>query len=60
MSSKHVFLSFITLLLVVALVSPVLPSSVQAQDGPKYNEAPALAEQVAAGKLPPIAEFPVR
>ncbi len=56
MSRKHVFLSLITLLLVVALVSPVLPSSVQAQDGPKYNEAPALAEQVAAGTLPPVAE----
>lgn len=54
MSNKRAFLLVITLVLVAALVVPVLPSA-SAQES-KYNEAPSLAEMVAAGTLPPVDE----
>ncbi len=54
MSNKRAFLLVITLVLVAALVIPVLPSA-SAQES-KYNEAPSLAEMVAAGTLPPVDE----
>lgn len=52
MSHKRLVLMVITLMLVAAMVLPVLPSA-RAQES-KYKEAPALAELVAAGKLPPV------
>lgn len=46
-----------SLLLVIILVTMALPTSLtKAQDGGQYNEAPMLAERVAAGQLPPVEE----
>lgn len=57
MSGKRVILTAITLLLVTAMALPIVGTTqqVQAQDG-KYNEAPMLAEKVAAGELPSVDE----
>jgi peptide/nickel transport system substrate-binding protein len=55
MASKRLFFSLITLLLLVAFIAPTIPAT-QAQDGAQYQEAPMLAEKVAAGELPPVAE----
>jgi peptide/nickel transport system substrate-binding protein len=54
MSNKRTFLLIVTLVLVVALAVPVLPSAL-AQES-KYKEAPMLAAKVAAGELPPVDE----
>jgi len=45
-----------TLLLILAAMLVLPLSSISAQDGPKYREAPMLAERVAAGELPPVEE----
>lgn len=51
------FLSLLTLALVITMAMPAMSHlhSAQAQEG-KYQEAPALAEKVAAGELPPVEE----
>jgi len=53
--AKRVPLYLITLLLVAAFAIPTLPRA-SAQEGRQYNEAPMLAERVAAGELPPVEE----
>ncbi len=58
MLNKRTFLAIVALALVVSFVLPTAnqtaPTPVAAQDG--YNEAPMLAEMVAAGELPPVEE----
>ncbi|MBI5957574.1 MAG: ABC transporter substrate-binding protein [Chloroflexi bacterium] len=57
MFKRRALLSFITLIVVLAVALPVVGRSTPAaaQDG-KYNEAPMLAAKVAAGELPPVDE----
>lgn len=52
--AKRIPLYLLTLILVAAFALPNLPR-VSAQGG-EYNEAPMLAERVAAGELPPVEE----
>ncbi len=44
----------IVLLILLSLLVPIVPTLAQDDEG--YNEAPMLAEMVAAGELPPVAE----
>ncbi len=58
MLNKRTLLTMITLVLAVALAIPALAPAVPvaAQGDETYSEAPMLAEKVAAGELPPVAE----
>jgi hypothetical protein len=46
---------FILLLALITMLALPL-STISAQDNPQYGESPMLAERVAAGELPPVAE----
>jgi peptide/nickel transport system substrate-binding protein len=52
------FVRMVIVVLIASLVMAVAPASLLAQDGAcaSYNEAPELAEMVAAGELPPVGE----
>jgi peptide/nickel transport system substrate-binding protein len=52
------FVRMIIVVLIASLVMAVAPASLLAQDGAcaSYNEAPELAEMVAADELPPVGE----